>query len=39
MIPANAELWVFSVTVPTEREAAGRTKLFDPVLATFAPAV
>ena len=37
MIPANAQLWVFSVTVPTEREAAGRTKLFEPVLATFAP--
>ena len=39
MIPTNAELWVFSVTVPTEREAAGRTKLFEPVLASFAPAV
>jgi eukaryotic-like serine/threonine-protein kinase len=39
MMPANAGLWVFSVTVPTEREAAGRTKLFEPVLTTFAPAL
>jgi hypothetical protein len=39
MVPANTELWVFSVTVPTEREAAGRTKLFEPVLATFSPAL
>jgi hypothetical protein len=38
MIPATADLWVVSVTVPTEREAAGRTRLFEPVLATFTPA-
>lgn len=37
MIPAYAGWWVVSVTVPTEREAAGRTKLFEPVVATFAP--
>ena len=39
MMPANTELWVLSVTVPTEREAAGRTKLFEPVLTTFTPAL
>jgi hypothetical protein len=37
MLPAKTDLWVISVTVPTEREAAGRTKLFEPVAATFTP--
>jgi serine/threonine protein kinase len=35
MVPAGTDLWVVSVTVPTEREAAGRTKLFEPVVAAF----
>jgi hypothetical protein len=30
---------VVSVTVPTEREAAGRTKLFEPVVAGFAAGI
>jgi serine/threonine protein kinase len=37
MMPAQAEVWVVSVTVPTEREGAGRTKLFEPVAASFTP--
>jgi hypothetical protein len=37
MMPAGADLWVVSVTVPTEREGAGRTKLFEPAVAAFAP--
>jgi hypothetical protein len=37
MAPAKLDLWVVSVTVPTEREGAGRTKLFEPVVAAFAP--
>ncbi|MDQ3760550.1 MAG: serine/threonine protein kinase [Actinomycetota bacterium] len=37
LVPARADLWVVSVTVPTEREGAGRTKLFEPVVAAFAP--
>jgi serine/threonine protein kinase len=36
MMPAGPDLWVVSVTVPTEREGAGRTKLFEPVVAAFA---
>jgi hypothetical protein len=36
LMPAKPDLWVVSVTVPTEREAAGRTKLFEPAVATFA---
>jgi hypothetical protein len=36
MMPAGADLWVVSVTIPTEREGAGRTKLFEPVVAAFA---
>jgi hypothetical protein len=35
LVPAQADLWVLSVTVPTEREGAGRTKLFEPVAARF----
>ncbi|MGH3983130.1 MAG: protein kinase domain-containing protein [Pseudonocardiaceae bacterium] len=35
LVPAQADLWVLSVTVPTEREGAGRTKLFEPVVARF----
>jgi serine/threonine protein kinase len=37
MVPARPDLWVVAVTVPTEREGAGRTKLFEPVVAAFAP--
>ncbi|MGH3773915.1 MAG: protein kinase domain-containing protein [Pseudonocardiaceae bacterium] len=37
LIPARPDLWAVSVTVPTEREAAGRMRLFDPVVAGFAP--
>ncbi len=37
LVPTRADLWVVSVTVPTEREGAGRTKLFEPVTAEFAP--
>jgi hypothetical protein len=37
LMPAKPDLWVVSVTVPTEREAAGRTKLFEPAVATFTP--
>ncbi|HJT02738.1 MAG TPA: protein kinase [Pseudonocardiaceae bacterium] len=37
MIPAKPDLWMVSVTVPTEREGAGRMKLFEPVTATFTP--
>jgi hypothetical protein len=37
IMPAQAEVWVVSVTVPTEREGAGRTKLFEPVVASFTP--
>ncbi|MGH3766547.1 MAG: protein kinase domain-containing protein [Pseudonocardiaceae bacterium] len=36
MTPTKPDLWVVSVTVPTERETAGRTKLFEPVAAAFA---
>jgi serine/threonine protein kinase len=36
MMPASPGLWVVSVTVPTEREGAGRMKLFEPVVAAFA---
>jgi eukaryotic-like serine/threonine-protein kinase len=39
MMPAGGDLWVVSVTVPTEREAAGRTKLFEPAVAAFMPGV
>lgn len=39
VLPARPDLWVVSVTVPTEREAAGRTKLFEPVIAAFVPAL
>jgi hypothetical protein len=37
IMSAKPDLWVVSVTVPTEREAAGRTRLFEPVAATFTP--
>jgi eukaryotic-like serine/threonine-protein kinase len=37
LIPARADLWIVSVTVPTDREGAGRMKLFEPVVADFAP--
>ncbi|MGB8961948.1 MAG: serine/threonine-protein kinase [Pseudonocardiaceae bacterium] len=37
LIPANTDLWAISVTVPTERESAGRMTLFDPVVAEFTP--
>ncbi|MGH3823149.1 MAG: serine/threonine-protein kinase [Pseudonocardiaceae bacterium] len=37
MVPAGADLWVVSVTIPTEREGAGRKKLFEPAVAAFAP--
>lgn len=37
MMPANPDLWMISVTVPTEREGAGRMKLFEPVTAAFTP--
>jgi hypothetical protein len=37
LVAAGANLWVVSVTVPTEREGAGRRRLFEPVVAGFAP--
>lgn len=37
LVPAGADLWVVRVSVPSEREAAGRTDLFEPVAAGFAP--
>ena len=37
LIPAGAQLWVVSVTVPTDRETAGRMKMFEPVVAGFIP--
>ncbi len=37
LMPAGADLWGVSVTVPTEREAAGRMKLFEPIVAAFLP--
>jgi serine/threonine protein kinase len=37
MMPTAADAWVISVTVPTEREGAGRMKLFEPVVASFTP--
>ncbi|MDQ2882725.1 MAG: protein kinase [Actinomycetota bacterium] len=37
LLPVRADLWMVSVTVPTEREGAGRMKLFEPVVAEFAP--
>ncbi|MBV8994989.1 MAG: hypothetical protein JO287_15120 [Pseudonocardiales bacterium] len=37
MMPAKPDLWMISVTVPTEREGAGRMKLFEPATATFTP--
>jgi hypothetical protein len=37
LIPARADLWIVSVTVPTDREGAGRMKLFEPVVTDFAP--
>jgi hypothetical protein len=37
LIPVKADLWMVSVTVPTDREGAGRMKLFEPVVAEFAP--
>ncbi|MGH3897391.1 MAG: serine/threonine-protein kinase [Pseudonocardiaceae bacterium] len=39
LVPARSGLWVVSVTVPTEREGAGRTKLFEPVVADFIPGI
>jgi hypothetical protein len=37
LLATKTDLWVISVTVPTEREGAGRMKLFEPVVAEFAP--
>ncbi len=37
LLPVKTELWLVSVTVPTEREGAGRMKLFEPVVAEFTP--
>ena len=37
MMPAKPDIWMISVTVPTEREGAGRMKLFEPVTAAFTP--
>src|SRR5918997_2304116 len=37
LVATQSDLWVLSVTVPTEREGAGRTKLFEPVVARFVP--
>lgn len=37
LIPAGTQLWVVSVTVPTDRETAGRMKMFEPVVAGFIP--
>jgi hypothetical protein len=37
MMPAGGDLWMISVTVPTEREGAGRVKLFEPAAAAFTP--
>ncbi|MGH3753076.1 MAG: serine/threonine-protein kinase [Pseudonocardiaceae bacterium] len=37
LVPVRSGLWVVWVTVPTEREKAGRTKLFEPVVAGFTP--
>ncbi len=39
LVPVRSDLWVVSVTVPTEREGAGRTTLFEPVVAGFAPGI
>ena len=39
LVPARSDLWVISVTVPTEREGAGHTKLFEPVVADFTPGI
>jgi hypothetical protein len=37
LVPTRAGLWAVSVTVPTEREGAGRMRLFEPVVAGFEP--
>jgi hypothetical protein len=37
LLPVKADLWMVSVTVPTDREGAGRMKLFEPVVAEFTP--
>ncbi|MGH4025886.1 MAG: protein kinase domain-containing protein, partial [Pseudonocardiaceae bacterium] len=37
LVPAGSDLWVVGVSVPTEREKAGRTDLFEPVVASFTP--
>ncbi len=37
LVPVRTDLWMVSVTVPTEREGAGRMKLFEPAVAEFAP--
>lgn len=39
LVPARSGLWVLSATVPTEREGAGRTKLFEPAVAGFTPEI
>jgi eukaryotic-like serine/threonine-protein kinase len=39
LVPARSDLWVLSATVPTEREGAGRTKLFEPAVADFTPEI
>jgi hypothetical protein len=37
LVPAGTQLWVVSVTVPTDRETAGRMQMFEPVVAGFIP--
>ncbi|MGH4014896.1 MAG: serine/threonine-protein kinase [Pseudonocardiaceae bacterium] len=37
LVPAGSDLWVVRVSVPTERQESGRTKLFEPVAASFTP--
>ncbi|MGH3904187.1 MAG: protein kinase domain-containing protein [Pseudonocardiaceae bacterium] len=37
LVPDGSDLWVVRVSVPTEREGIGRTELFEPVVADFAP--
>ncbi|TWP48276.1 serine/threonine protein kinase [Lentzea tibetensis] len=37
VLPFRSDLWVVEVSVPTEQEDVGRTKLFDAIASTFAP--
>ncbi|HEX2299923.1 MAG TPA: protein kinase [Pseudonocardiaceae bacterium] len=37
LVPAGSDLWVLRVSMPTEREQAARTDLFEPVAAGFTP--